>query len=277
MKICMAALMSTFGISVQAQVLLSGITGGDSGNYTYAQNFDSLPSSSGFSTWADNVTLSGWYMRRQTANSVVSGNFLTQQNTSNSLVPVNWGLTNATDRSLGAQVSNNVSSSPVALGVSIFNDTAYGVSLSGISFVGEQWRQTNIAQTISFSYQISTTAITDPNSASALPSGWTNVAALDFTTPQTGANSFIDGTLSVNQRLVDVDDLSIPTLNPGEYIFLRWYFSPLGASASSLAGASIDNLAISLTVVPEPGSLSLLLVVGCFVVLYLRRNFRHRC
>lgn len=230
-------------------VLLSGLGG------TYTQTFDTLPTASGFSTWTDNSTLPNWYMRRQASNTVVSGNFLTQQNISNGIVPTNWGLTDSSDRSLGAQVSN-AGSAPVALGVLFYNDSLDPFSIGSISYVGEQWRQSSAAPVVSFSYQISSTAITDPNSSSQTPAGFTSIAALGFTGPQTGTNGFLNGNLAANQVAVSSSNLGIPELQAGEYLFLRWYFAP--NTSADIIGASIDNLTV--TVVPEPGTSALALL-----------------
>jgi hypothetical protein len=45
--------------AVSAQVLMSG--------GTYAQNFDALSNTGTANTWADNVTLPGWYASRSVA------------------------------------------------------------------------------------------------------------------------------------------------------------------------------------------------------------------
>lgn len=207
-----------------------------SGSYT--QNFDSLAISGTANVWANNVTLPGWYSSRNGTNTVSyragdgggnAGDF--------------WsygvaGISNITDRALGSVASG--SATPIAFGVRFTNNTAAAFTNILIIYTGEQWRNGNntAQQTLSFSYQVSNTPLTNASAA-----GWLNFSPLDFVTPTVGSVvSALDGNAATNYQTFAGLTLTGASVAPGQEIFLRW--SDINDTGND-HGFAIDDLIVT--------------------------------
>lgn len=179
----------------------------------YTQTFDSLPSS-GVPNWVDDSTLPGWYAQR-----TGSGTTLLSTSGSSSIGALySYGSTPA-DRALGGLGSGSAGS--FAYGVSFRNSTTATLTLTTLTYTGEQWRYsgTATAQSINFSYQIGPSAISALTPGS--DSGWTAVNTLDFTSPIISGNTgALNGNAATNRRAISTN-LNLQ-LAPGEWITLRW-------------------------------------------------------
>lgn len=219
-----------FARPVPAQILMSA--------GTYSQNFDSL-ASSGTVGWTNNVTLPGWYLAKNgtNANSYVAG---TGSGTSGGHYSFGAaGVNAATDRALGSLGSG--SANPVIYGVRFTNDTGLMMTNIAVSYAGEQWRNggSGTASVLAFSYGVSATAITNAIDAT----GWTNFAALNFTTPTFNINSgALDGNNATNRQIFSGVILTNVIVPAGQELFLRWLDVDDTGSDSALA---IDDLTVS--------------------------------
>jgi hypothetical protein len=105
--------------------------------------------------------------------------------------------------------------------VSFRNATTSTVTLTTLSYTGEQWRNggSGTAQALPVSYQKSSTAVTSLTPTS--DTGWTSVGALTFTSPvASGAGAALDGNSAANSaHLTAAVNLQ---LAPGEFITFRW-------------------------------------------------------
>jgi hypothetical protein len=255
-------------LAAQGQVLLSG-------GLTYSQNFDTLATSSTTAqpSWTDNSTLLGWYARRAATTSAGPyGSFAyaslrLDNGQLNSGSVYDYGTFDSTDRALGSIGSGTIKSN--AFGLEIRNDTTSAVNLSSISYSAEQWRlgQGNISSTnyLWFSYQTSSSAITDPLNSST----WTPFNALTFTN-QVFASSTSDpgGPLDGNANAFTISSsLSGVTLNPGDEVFLRWVDPD---EAGNDMGMAVDNFTVTFSKIPEP-STALLAGLALFGLISWRR------
>src|SRR6185437_707643 len=147
---CGVALAACLVTATQAQVLLSG--------GTYSQNFDTLATSGTANSWTDNSTLSGWYADRSISPPVT--NYIASTGTSTTGSLFSYGSTTSPiDRALGSLASGTPGN--LAYGVRLQNDTGNSLQDFTISYTGEQWRNANTnAQSLQFSYQVSSSAIT---------------------------------------------------------------------------------------------------------------------
>jgi hypothetical protein len=242
-------------LTTNAQILLSG-------GLTYSENFDSLASSSAGATvpWTDNTTVPGWYASRAilttggpygptayTSYRVAGGEnnsgWIYSFGTNNGVGPV-------TDRALGSISSGSTGTN--AWGVRIQNDTADSVGNVLISYTGEQWRNGGnaSAQTMVFTYQVSSTPFSSPISALANDPGYIPFTALDFVTPTTGTTAgVLDGNAAPNRTLFSGILLTGVVLAPGEELFLRWYDVN---DQGNDHGFGVDDFSVSFSVVPEP-------------------------
>ncbi len=256
----------------QSQVLLSG-------GLTYSQNFDSLASSSTTTTvpWADNTTLPGWYASRAYTGgtSTPFGPYAyTSYRVSGGEQNNGWiysfgtnGVGLITDRALGS-VSSGTPKTNV-FGVRLQNNTADILGNVLISYTGEQWRNggnTSLAaQTLLFSFQVSSTPFTSPIGTDN-GGNWSQFAALNFTSPIVSATGgALDGNDPANRTQFSNVLLTDVTINPGDEIFLRWL--DIDDSGND-HGLGVDDLSVSFsTVVPEPSTaaLSLLGLVGLWI------------
>lgn len=230
--------------SANAQVLLTPGVGA-----TYTQNFNTLP----VAPTAANVTVTGgaplnaelpavvgppasaglpnWYSHR--SGSGPNANLVAGNGSSNSGQLYSYGTAADTDRALGANASGT--NAGISWGLRLRNDSTFPILSLNVSYTGEQWRDggagTPAAQTISFFYTTSSTPLTAPIPAPPTttnyptPIGFTAVPALDMITPtfaNTGSGAALDGNNALNRVLVGSTITFVPSVPPGDEIFIMW-------------------------------------------------------
>jgi MYXO-CTERM domain-containing protein len=236
---------------------------------TYSQNFDALPSSGASNVWSNNNTLAGWSAQRVVgAQNTIAAS--TGSSSNGSLY--SFGSSGDADRALGSVGASSTGN--LAWGVSFQNASAQTLTFGSLQYVGELWRRATPveAETLSFSYLVSNSAISDLFSGT-----WTPVSALDFTNPNaptpTGA---VDGNLAANR--VSLSSPLTLSLMSGQFVFFRWLDLDHGGNDNGLA---IDDFSVSYTLVPpafaavpEPATFAMagLSVLAAAVALRRRRK-----
>ncbi|CCH52646.1 hypothetical protein BN8_01660 [Fibrisoma limi BUZ 3] len=209
------------------------------GSLTATQNFNSL-NNSGSATFNQNATLLGIYGERTgTGNTVIAND-----GSSNAGNLYSYGTGTETDRAFGSVGSGNAAVGNFTYGYRLKNETGTTITSLRVQYTGEQWRNSAAAaQTVAFSYLVSDSPITTTTPGSALPTGYTAVSGLDFTSPITGGSAgAINGNLDANRTVKDVTiQVSIPN---GSEVMLRWY-DPDHTGADH--GLSIDDLTVTAT------------------------------
>jgi cytoskeletal protein CcmA (bactofilin family) len=193
------------------------------GGGTYTQDFTSLGTSS--LTWANNTTLTGWYISSVSPLLVNTG-------TTNANACYNFGIAGTnllTDRALGA-IST---ATPHQFGLRLKNNGASTIASFNISFNGEQWRSFTTG-TLVFEYQTGTTV------TSLTTGSWTALTTLDFASLVTSTGAATDGNAPAN-RTAKSATLTVNVL-AGNEIFFRWT-----KAGSSSPGLAIDDLSITAT------------------------------
>ncbi len=178
----------------------------------YTQNFDGLTTTNVFVQ--DNFSFQGVYSFRTLGDSPPN-QFTANNGSSNTGEFKNYGLAGDPDRCFGSLASNSTDS--LFYGIRFQNDTSMTISTLDITYTGEQWRTaSNVAEGLTFSYQVSAGDITDLTTGT-----YTNFPALDFVTPiNTTPGSALNGNLPANRStLTAIVTVSIP---PGREIMLRW-------------------------------------------------------
>ena len=209
---------------------------------TYFQNFDSLATSGTGNPWTNNSTLPGWYASKSIGGSAVT-TYRAESGTSTTGALYSFGVmgvSNLTDRALGSVASGTPGN--FAYGLCFTNDTSATVTNILISYTGEQWRNSGNTspQTLSFTYRLSSSAITDADAANA--NTWTSFATLDFTTPTVGGTATaLDGNAPTNRQEFSNTLLTDVVVPPGDEIFLRWRDVD---DASFDHGFGIDDLTV---------------------------------
>jgi hypothetical protein len=144
-----------------------------------------------------------------------------------------FGAAGSSERALGSVLSGSMN---LAFGGSFVNNTGATIVSLDISFVGEQWRLGNQgrADRIDFQYSLNATSLTTGT--------WTDVNALDFTTPNmVAAVGALDGNGAGNFTAVSgsVTGLVIPN---GAVFWIRWNdFNAQGADD----GLAVDDLSVT--------------------------------
>ncbi|WP_266365232.1 endonuclease/exonuclease/phosphatase family protein [Tellurirhabdus rosea] len=218
---------------VQAQVPLP------SGATPYSQAFNTLPAS-GTLAFAQNSTLPGWYAERSGTGATLTAN----NGSSNAGGLYSYGTDGNPDRALGSLGSGNAAAGNFTFGLRLRNESSQPVTSLTIRYTGEQWRNSAAAaQTVTFSYRISATALTTTEPGGGeVPSGFTAVPDLNFTSPVTGGTAgALDGNAAANrqEKTFTLTGISIPV--NGE-ILLRWYDPDHTGSDHGLA---IDEVSVT--------------------------------
>ncbi|MDD5199010.1 MAG: PEP-CTERM sorting domain-containing protein [Terrimicrobiaceae bacterium] len=116
------------------------------------------------------------------------------------------------------------------------------------------------------------TGLAISNFTDTVPSGWIKIP--DAAAGKYGANAFFDADLPPGTaNLVQINFSSTGALAAGNYTI--GFDTPNTFLRSSSNGViSYTDSPLSLTVVPEPGSVSLLLSMGCLLLIWRRRHLR---
>jgi len=209
----------------------------------YTQDFDSLGTIS--NAWTDNTTLAGWYASKSAGGATVTG-YRVDAGLANAGAIYSYGVAGVnpvTDRALGSIGSGTPGN--FAYGARFQNDTALAITNITISYTGEQWRNGGnaAAQTLAFSYFISTAPITSSDAAGA--NAWVQFTDLDFKSPTVGTTATaLDGNDPANRQVFTGVLLPNVIVFPGQEIFFRWYDINDAGNDHALA---IDDLTISFT------------------------------
>ncbi len=186
--------------------------------------------------WTDDATVPGWYSTR-TAYNVATGS-------SNAGALYSFGVAGTnpnTDRALGGIASGGTGTFFWA-GCYV-NNTGAPLTSVTIAYTGEQWRDGGnavpVAQTMVFQYQVANAGvITDADTPTT---GWTNAAALDFSSPTfTTTAAALDGNLAAN-RTVKNGSITV-AVAAGQEIWIRW--QDLN-DAGNDHGLAVDDVAVT--------------------------------
>ncbi|MDE2371704.1 MAG: PEP-CTERM sorting domain-containing protein [Burkholderiales bacterium] len=236
-------------------------------NYSYAQNFDTLAASGNANPWSNDGTLAGWSLYNGAGAAITAYNAGDGASNAGSLY--SFGATGSGERALGGVGSGGAYFGAPAVGavagwiaVSFVNGS--GAALAGftLGYDGEQWRNggNTSAQTMSFEWGLGDSF--DTVAAWNRPGG-----DFDWTSPVIGATAAaVDGN---DAGLVAGRGGSIATdWAAGQTLWLRWV--DLNDPGND-HGLAIDNVAFTVSAVPEPGAWALMLA-GIACVGYLGRR-----
>src|SRR5262249_55217324 len=146
------------------------------------QDFDTLANSG-----TSNTLPVGWFLSESGTSAANNGLYAAGTGSGNAGDVYSFGAAGSTERAFGTLLSGTLTPT---IGASFTNNTPTPITSLTISYAGEQWR---LGQTgrgpDRLDFQISTTAtsLDDP------PVAWTDVDALDFTSPNTTTAGALDG------------------------------------------------------------------------------------
>lgn len=255
--------MATAGLMVAVSAQAAVSVGSTS--FSYTQSFDTL-AASGSGSWANDTTLTGWSLFTSAGSAITS--YAVNNGASNAGSFYSFGTGSSTDRALGSTASGGTYFGSPASGAvagymvaSFTNNSGSALTGFNLSFDGEQWRNggnTN-AQSLTLQWGVGASYASVVWSAPE--------AGFAFTSPvHTSSAAALDG----NANAVHLSgNVSTPWV-AGQTLWLRW------ADTNDVGndhGLAIDNVQLSVTAVPEPGQMALLLA-GLPLVWGLTRHRR---
>lgn len=220
-------------------------------NGSFSENFNSLTSTEGTgNTWTDNSTIPGWYSSQTTYN-VNHGN-------SPAVALYDFGSSGSSDRALGCITGSGAT--VIYYGVALQNVTGGAITALQIQYHGEEWREASAAaDTLTFQYLVG-----NPSGNNIANGTWTTVSSLNFTGPQYGSGTSLDGNAAANSANVASMLTGLSIASGGDF-WLRWMDNDVTGND---AGLAIDDLFI--TAVPEPSEWGLIAGVFLFGLVALR-------
>ncbi|WP_343747271.1 MopE-related protein [Fluviicola sp.] len=250
------------GLGGTAQVSITG-----TGSYT--QDFNTLASTGTTNAWVDNSTIANWYSQRSGTGTT----YRADVGSSNAGALYSYGAAASTERALGSIGSGNAAAGNFAHGLLLKNNASGNIGTITVGYTMEQWRDggsstTGAAQSMTFWYKVSSTAITSLNPN--VNTGWTQVTALTGTSPifvAAATGAALDGNLAANRMVLS--NIQIPglVLTPGQYLMIKWDDPDQSGNDH---GLSIDDVTVSWTAaggcVPTTGTLAVTQCGGTYTV-----------
>jgi hypothetical protein len=205
----------------------------------YTQNFNTLSSTAGSTT--NNLPLTGWSLFETGGSLRNNGQYAVDTGGSTTGDVFSYGSSANSDRALGGLRTGTLI--PL-FGAGFTNNTGSTITSLAISYTGEQWRLGVLSRTDRLDFQYST-------DATSISSGtWTDVDALDFTTPNTTATGAKDGNSAANRSLLS-SSISSLSISAGASVWIRW--QDIDATGAE-DGLAVDDFSLTATAVPEPAS-----------------------
>lgn len=222
--------------------------------FVYGESFDTLTTSTSATAWANDVTLPGWSLFVSTGGAAAT--YAADNGGSNAGTFRSYGSTGSSDRALGGAASGGTyfgspPSGAIAgwIAVAFSNDTGSALTGFTLGFDGEQWRNggNTSAQPMILEYGYGSTFASVTWTA---PGG-----SFDWTSPVVGSSpAGIDGNSA--GKVAGVGGTVTTAWAAGDTLWIRWTErNDIGNDH----GLAIDNLTLSVSAVPEPGALALLL------------------
>ncbi|WP_397595876.1 Ig-like domain-containing protein [Silanimonas sp.] len=201
------------------------LTGG-----TYSQDFDTLSNVAGSTT--NSALPAGWLISETGGGARDNEQYAVDTGASNTGDTFSYGAAGATERAIGSVRSGTLIAS---YGACFTNGTGSALTTLQIAYTGEQWRLGTAARSdrLDFQYSLDATSLTTGS--------WTDVDALDFTTPNTATTGAKDGNAATNRTAISASIGSLSIAN-GASFCIRWI--DVDASGAD-DGLAIDDFSIT--------------------------------
>lgn len=192
------------------------------------QNFDALANSG----TTNALSIAGWSMTESGGGARDNEQYAADTGGANTGDTYSYGAAGGTERALGALRSGTLIST---FGACFVNNTGAAIQALDIAYTGEQWRLGTAGRTdqINFEYSLNATDLATGT--------WTNVAALNFVTPDTATTGAKDGNDAGHRsaRTANIGSLSIAN---GATFWVRWTDSDASGADDGLA---VDDFSLT--------------------------------
>ena len=194
------------------------------------QNFDTLSNTAGSTT--NNLTITGWFMTESGGGARDNEQYAVDTGASTTGDTYSYGAAGSTERALGSLRSGTLI--PL-FGACYTNNTGSTLTSLDIAYTGEEWRLGTISRTDQLNFEYST------NATDLVTGTWTNVAALNFVTPDTVTAGAKNGNAAADRTALSA---SIPSLSiaNGATFWIRW--NDVDASGAD-DGLAVDDFSLT--------------------------------
>ncbi len=176
----------------------------------YTQNFDTLSNTAGSTT--NNLTIPGWFMTESGGGARDNEQYAVDTGGSTTGDTYSYGAAASTERALGQLRSGTLI--PL-FGACFTNNTGSTITNLAIAYNGEEWRLGTAGRTDQMNFEYSL------NATDLVTGTWTNVAALNFVTPDTATVGAKNGNAAADRTAISSTISSLGIAN-GATFWIRW-------------------------------------------------------
>src|SRR4051795_6978430 len=225
-----AVVLSMAGVSASAQCVSLTTLGSQ-----YTQNFDTLSNTAGSTT--NNLTIPGWFMTETGGGARDNEQDAVDTGASTTGDTHSYGAAASTERALGQLRSGTLIPN---FGACFTNNTGSTITSLAIAYNGEEWRLGTAARTDQMNFEYSL------NATDLVTGTWTNVAALNFVTPDTATTGAKNGNAAADRTALSSTITSLSIAN-GATFWIRWNDTDATGADDGLA---IDDFSLTPNAVP---------------------------
>jgi hypothetical protein len=209
----------------------------------YTQNFDTLSNVAGSTT--NNLTIPGWFMTEGGGGARDNEQYAVDTGGSTTGDTYSYGAAGSTERALGQLRSGTLI--PL-FGACFTNNTGATINSLAVAYNGEEWRLGTAARTDQMNFEYSL------NATDLVTGTWTNVAALNFVTPDTVTTGAKNGNAAADRTALSSTINSLTIAN-GATFWIRWNDTDATGADDGLAvddfsltpqaGVALPNLSVN--------------------------------
>ena len=196
----------------------------------YTQNFDTLSNVAGSTT--NNLSIPGWFLTESGGGARDNEQYAVDTGASTTGDMYSYGGAGSTERALGQLRSGTLI--PL-FGACFTNNTGSTIGGVSIAYIGEQWRLGTAARTDQMNFEYST------NATDLVTGNWTNVAALNFVTPDTATVGAKNGNAAADRTALSGTIGSLSIAN-GATFWIRWNDQDASSADDGLA---VDDFSLT--------------------------------
>jgi uncharacterized repeat protein (TIGR01451 family) len=201
------------------------------------QNFDTLSNTAGSTT--NNLTIPGWFLTEGGGGARDNEQYAVDTGSSATGDMYSYGAAGSTERALGQLRSGTLI--PL-FGACYTNNTGATITNLAIAYNGEEWRLGTAGRTDQMSFEYST------NATDLVTGTWTNVAALNFVTPDTATVGAKNGNAAADRTALSSTITSLSIAN-GATFWIRWNDTDASGADDGLA---VDDFSLTPSAVVVP-------------------------